>query len=213
MHPLAVTFGLILWANNEQLYLPRIARKCDLISSAASTGLTAGGINDNLFTGLPYLLPGLLMFIIVLCIDILAIILFFQDTGLPATTVSTGKEKACLSHWTYIESLVQTISRLRRNRDPKIAAVLLQYWVSPVGTHGTGIDWVPGTSEHASLLCSKFSLWSQCRLRHFAWWITLFASICMLPLTQDRLISMWFSCHRIHYRRQEHLVKRWSGES
>lgn len=46
-----------------------------------STGLAAGSINKHLFVGLPYLLPGLIMFTLVICIDIMAILLFFREAG------------------------------------------------------------------------------------------------------------------------------------
>lgn len=46
-----------------------------------STGLAAGGVNDGPFTGLPYLLPGLIMFILVICVDVLVMVLFFREIG------------------------------------------------------------------------------------------------------------------------------------
>ena len=59
-----------------------VARPLDLIpGERVSTGLVAGSINDSSYIKLPYLLPGLLMFVFVICLDVLAVLLFYRDTG------------------------------------------------------------------------------------------------------------------------------------
>ena len=70
-------------------------------------GFIAGYINDHdTMSGLPYLLPGLFMFIIVICVDIMIVVIFFKQD-----TVSSSNIDQVKSNFTQPDSQLISISR------------------------------------------------------------------------------------------------------
>lgn len=64
------------------------------MSCVCETGLVAGGINNQVFTKLPYLLPGLIMFIIVICMDIMAILMFLHEVRDEGANEVSGRTRS-----------------------------------------------------------------------------------------------------------------------